>query len=115
MSVSLPFFSFPHRCRFFFFSSRRRHTRLVGDWSSDVCSSDLRPPVECPAHTARGGTGGCGSHRSRPEDWSRSSLSLVRASTVEPWSIRRCPPHPCYNLRRATGTPTAPPGRKLPW
>src|SRR3989339_346945 len=25
---------------FFFFSSRRRHTRLVSDWSSDVCSSD---------------------------------------------------------------------------
>src|SRR6266850_7881334 len=29
---------------FFFFSSRRRHTRLQGDWSSDVCSSDLRRP-----------------------------------------------------------------------
>src|ERR1039457_2801669 len=28
-----------HTC--FFFSSRRRHTRLQGDWSSDVCSSDL--------------------------------------------------------------------------
>src|SRR5256885_7376893 len=28
-------------CGFFFFSSRRRHTRLQGDWSSDVCSSDL--------------------------------------------------------------------------
>src|SRR2546426_12600574 len=28
-------------CFFFFFSSRRRHTRLQGDWSSDVCSSDL--------------------------------------------------------------------------
>src|SRR2546426_3742281 len=28
-------------CYFFFFSSRRRHTRLQGDWSSDVCSSDL--------------------------------------------------------------------------
>src|SRR5256885_11122467 len=28
-------------CSFFFFSSRRRHTRLQGDWSSDVCSSDL--------------------------------------------------------------------------
>src|SRR5256885_6979952 len=27
----------------FFFSSRRRHTRLQGDWSSDVCSSDLTP------------------------------------------------------------------------
>src|SRR6266571_6108266 len=26
---------------FFFFSSRRRHTRLTCDWSSDVCSSDL--------------------------------------------------------------------------
>src|SRR5690242_15039065 len=25
----------------FFFSSRRRHTRLTCDWSSDVCSSDL--------------------------------------------------------------------------
>src|SRR5205807_10180841 len=31
---------------FFFFSSRRRHTRLQGDWSSDVCSSDLA----CPDH-----------------------------------------------------------------
>src|SRR5262249_58175811 len=52
-------------CRyiFFFFSSRRRHTILVSDWSSDVCSSDLpslttstvplfkksRPPVFEPA------------------------------------------------------------------
>src|SRR5438876_8729778 len=27
---------------FFFFSSRRRHTRWTGDWSSDVCSSDLQ-------------------------------------------------------------------------
>src|SRR6266571_6749397 len=27
-----------------FFSSRRRHTRSTGDWSSDVCSSDLRSP-----------------------------------------------------------------------
>src|SRR5699024_11931764 len=28
-------------CYFFFFSSRRRHTRSKRDWSSDVCSSDL--------------------------------------------------------------------------
>src|SRR4030043_1956822 len=28
---------------FFFFSSRRRHTRCSRDWSSDVCSSDLHP------------------------------------------------------------------------
>src|SRR5437762_5137315 len=31
-------------CFFFFFSSRRRHTRYIGDWSSDVCSSDLDFP-----------------------------------------------------------------------
>src|SRR6266446_9420887 len=31
---------------FFFFSSRRRHTRLQGDWSSDVCSSDLQAILE---------------------------------------------------------------------
>src|SRR6266853_3276094 len=30
-------------CVFFFFSSRRRHTRFDCDWSSDVCSSDLMP------------------------------------------------------------------------
>src|SRR5690348_2684135 len=36
--------------RFFFFSSRRRHTRWTGDWSSDVCSSDL--------HLRRGATVG---------------------------------------------------------
>src|SRR5690348_18206823 len=35
ISFSLLFFFF------FFFSSRRRHTRWTGDWSSDVCSSDL--------------------------------------------------------------------------
>src|SRR5947207_9261056 len=28
-------------CFYFFFSSRRRHTRSLCDWSSDVCSSDL--------------------------------------------------------------------------
>src|SRR5699024_11743759 len=28
---------------FFFFASRRRHTRSKRDWSSDVCSSDLQP------------------------------------------------------------------------
>src|SRR5205807_4771328 len=26
--------------------SRRRHTRLQGDWSSDVCSSDLKPALQ---------------------------------------------------------------------
>src|SRR5437762_6673448 len=42
---------------FFFFSSRRRHTRYIGDWSSDVCSSDLHDqegvPESLPAITGR--------------------------------------------------------------
>src|SRR5438309_4165030 len=47
-----------HSVMFFFFSSRRRHTRWNCDWSSDVCSSDLllvrsRIP-RCPV----GGSGG---------------------------------------------------------
>src|SRR5688572_31159102 len=36
---------------FFFFSSRRRHTRFDCDWSSDVCSSDLRFARGFPAPT----------------------------------------------------------------
>src|SRR5256886_7385468 len=35
-------------CLFFFFSSRRRHTRFDCDWSSDVCSSDLNPTIYWP-------------------------------------------------------------------
>src|SRR3989454_12708805 len=35
---------------FFFFSSRRRHTRLQGDWSSDVCSSDLEHAAMSPRY-----------------------------------------------------------------
>src|SRR6266498_4735701 len=39
------FFFFVRMCdySFFFFSSRRRHTRCGRDWNSDVCSSDLVP------------------------------------------------------------------------
>src|SRR3712207_1552380 len=40
---------------FFFFSSRRRHTRYWRDWSSDVCSSDLLLAAELqPAHECCG-------------------------------------------------------------
>src|SRR5437762_9377942 len=43
---------------FFFFSSRRRHTRYIGDWSSDVCSSDLwHSPMGAPGdHPCCSGT-----------------------------------------------------------
>src|SRR5690606_41308308 len=38
---------------FFFFSSRRRHTRFSRDWSSDVCSSDLVCCCVAPAEPAQ--------------------------------------------------------------
>src|SRR5437879_10348231 len=41
MTLRFSFGLAPARCVHFFFSSRRRHTRYIGDWSSDVCSSDL--------------------------------------------------------------------------
>src|SRR5438034_11267228 len=39
----------------FFFSSRRRHTRSLCDWSSDVCSSDLRD-ARCAHERSAAGT-----------------------------------------------------------
>src|SRR5256885_3632320 len=44
----------------FFFSSRRRHTRLQGDWSSDVCSSDLDGQISKRAHCAQLKLRSCG-------------------------------------------------------
>src|SRR5437870_13192673 len=56
---------------FFFFSSRRRHTRWPRDWSSDVCSSDLSPPYRWPGRSSPG----------------RSPTTASRSAT--PWSQRR--------------------------
>src|SRR6266480_6261434 len=42
---------------FFFFSSRRRHTRLTCDWSSDVCSSDLLDVIITDHHLPDEGEG----------------------------------------------------------
>src|SRR2546430_12481385 len=41
-------------CYFFFYSSRRRHTRLQDDWSSDVCSSDLTAISWLPSDAVEG-------------------------------------------------------------
>src|SRR5262249_58418257 len=61
----------------FFFSSRRRHTRLVSDWSSDVCSSDLGAG---PARQAGPGHGaGQRRHASvRPAGATRTVASAAR-------------------------------------
>src|SRR5476649_600337 len=41
------------KCCIFFFSSRRRHTRSLCDWSSDVCSSDLQAFLSNKEHRIR--------------------------------------------------------------
>src|SRR5262249_57715059 len=74
----------------FFFSSRRRHTRLVSDWSSDVCSSDLgglhegggarRPPGEASRAPAAGAVAEGPRLRLRPR---RGSAQIGRASCRE--------------------------------
>src|SRR2546430_5988557 len=51
---------------FFFFSSRRRHTRFDCDWSSDVCSSDLLMIVLAASMAACGGTTSSSSSSSGP-------------------------------------------------
>src|SRR6266511_1816679 len=63
---------------FFFFSSRRRHTRFSRDWSSDVCSSDLafdqRRPYELPERLRL-------NHWALPGEWTigRENVVLDRA------------------------------------
>src|SRR5256885_11235118 len=49
-----------HHC--YVLSSRRRHTRLQGDWSSDVCSSDLSCGSEANGNSLRCSLDNCVSH-----------------------------------------------------
>src|SRR5437763_16038188 len=56
---------------FFFFSSRRRHTRYIGDWSSDVCSSDLFTKREVEPYQLVSG----------PEGWYLGCYDLAREDT----------------------------------
>src|SRR6266496_4804308 len=64
----------------FFFSSIRRHTRSLRDWSSDVCSSDLRP-----VHRRR--TSSC--NQARPGRWPSRSARGPAASWLSP-AVGRC-------------------------
>src|SRR5215213_11430758 len=70
----------------FFFSSRRRHTRLVSDWSSDVCSSDLElgqlPPVESFAN--RPGSGVVGRVEGHEVEVGRSDGAITVSWDGEP-------------------------------
>src|SRR6266516_7284236 len=61
---------------YFFFSSRRRHTRSYGDWSSDVCSSDLRTaPCRATAEVPPSSPG-------KPADRSEEHTSELRHRTI---------------------------------
>src|SRR6266496_1001789 len=93
---------------FFFFSSRRRHTRSLRDWSSDVCSSDLRvePGELVDGHDSRLWDG---SERKPPPD--RSQMSIAAATAPAPPTARpssACPLWPggqrqdCGDGRRRT-------------
>src|SRR5256885_5129606 len=80
-------------CRFFF-SSRRRHTRLQGDWSSDVCSSDL------------GGGGGASWNSGRGEGLRRWFFRWLRL-----WRQRHfcCARGGCFRRRIGTLADRRPP------
>ena len=79
----------------FFFSSRRRHTILRRDWSSDVCSSDLRVDDEYRLYYA--GADGKGYHRiclatasvSDPSKWHRHG-PLFDVGPPEGFDARWC-------------------------
>src|SRR5437016_9924353 len=84
---------------FFFFSSRRRHTRLVSDWSSDVCSSDLSREHQ------RAEPVGCRFRGSRPSGgpraiWLPFRAPFLRRDGREGGGIRRRPggEHACDDL-----------------
>src|SRR5438093_8459878 len=67
----------------FFFSSRRRHTRLVSDWSSDVCSSDLGRQLIAAALCSNKSLGSCGGR-------SAVCVVLIRRPDAAPTPF--CPP-----------------------
>src|SRR5437764_14867537 len=62
-----------------FFSSRRRHTRYIGHWSSDVCSSDLYFLPPCWSAHPRGRRGSFPSRRMKR----RSSSTTIRSRSEE--------------------------------
>src|SRR5438034_6505873 len=77
-------------CFFFFFSSRRRHTRSLCDWSSDVCSSDLRALTQlsqCPMSRPKRTIAGAAIGEARSGDTSgRSEERRVGKECRSRWS-----------------------------
>src|SRR5947209_20443597 len=86
---------------FFFFSSRRRHTRYWRDWSSDVCSSDL---LADRARDQRGGLAvGAEAHVPRwRADWLRGGVHQSSAHQGFARSEERRVGRECRSLRSAS-------------
>src|SRR5206468_6994096 len=77
---------------FFFFSSRRRHTRSDRDWSSDVCSSDLKEIAGGPWIRASAAQSPCrGALELRKPEASASSHSSTGIREKAPDSRSSCP------------------------
>src|SRR2546421_1102646 len=74
---------------FFFFSSRRRHTRSDRDWSSDVCSSDLPAAGRCIRRTAYGSSRG--PHPQRPSFRPASAADFADRRSAAPYRRRSVP------------------------
>src|SRR5207245_3386175 len=66
---------------FFFFSSRRRHTRCYRDWSSDVCSSDLADLLDDPGEHSYVPPGPPPRRSGREPSVSRSTSASIRRSS----------------------------------
>src|SRR5256885_15741588 len=91
---------------FFFFSSRRRHTRLQGDWSSDVCSSDLSrggcgiPSLEnLLLGIAGAAVGSIAPHQVRPVENTPAAIEMLADQHAA--VSQRATPFGLLNLQRA--------------
>src|SRR5437764_2761235 len=68
-----------------FFSSRRRHTRYIGDWSSDVCSSDLAEGYRIMTYTD--GASALDGFKTSPPDLAILDIKMPRMDGME--TLRR--------------------------
>src|SRR5215211_9042441 len=71
----------------FFFSSRRRHTRSLCDWSSDVCSSDLGRMLEAGGHKVLVGGNIGHALSAQVEASTADTIHVVEASSFQLESI----------------------------
>src|SRR5205809_1314694 len=94
---------------FFFFSSRRRHTRCSRDWSSDVCSSDLRCAhvrTRCAADCMFHARHASNSYRDRRQ--ASDSHQLLHATARQKSTSKRAMPEQTANTAAAMTTSSIP-------